>query len=220
MVSREEGYKRSAGKEALSLPIIESFFDRVLDIPLSRITDRDENYALGDFCTPNDRTIEAKGQEIDPSRYGGMNFVELFEVTRNPRHEGGFEVVADLLSMSPQQLAEVDVYDVPRRQHTTVGRPRCVSVSLGSISASAATVYVNYLMGGRHIYVYERDELMRHIWRAAPRGLLRGAGKSNEDTYAVKVPIADRRWSRTDGAWRWAGLGSADQAVGSLQALL
>lgn len=220
MVSRSEGYRRSAGKEALALDVAGLFFGTVVGAHLEVIADRDANNTLGDFRASSGATIECKSQPIDPIKYP-QNFVEVFETTQNDQHRSGLAAVADLLGMTVDELADVPVWMSKQRRTVSLGRPERVSVSIRSISAAAATVYVNPLMGGRHVYVYERDELMTAIKNAVSHGLIRGAGNSNEDTFAVRVPLADRRWSRGDDfVWHWHGVGVELDAIESLRTRL
>lgn len=194
------------------------FFRTIVGVPLEEITTEDENYERGDLRSEADVTMECKGQEIDPLRYP-QNFIEVFEETHNPRHAGGFEEVARLLGMSPDDLSRVRVR--PRgRPQVALGRPRFISVSIHSIGNSALTTYVNYVDGGKWVYVYDRAELLRHVKQAAPRGFGRGVGKSNEDTFSVFAPVADKRWQRVNGEWRWAGAGAFDAAITHLRAVL
>lgn len=199
MVSRNEGYRRGAGKEELSIAILRDFLEERVGRPGEPITGADENYRHGDLRFSPTVTIECKGQPIDPVRYK-QNFVELFEVTRNERHAGGFAAVAGILGMRENALAAASVRTGATRAE--LGRPTHLSVSITSISTAAFTAYVNYQEGGKHIYVYERDEIMGHIRRAvAGDSMVRGAGNSNEDTFAVFVPLPAMRWSRTGGSW-------------------
>jgi hypothetical protein len=220
VVSRSEGYRRSAGKEALALEVASLFFGTVVGARLEVIADKDANYSLGDFRASSGETIECKSQPIDPIKYP-QNFVEVFETTHNDQHRGGLADVAELLGMNVDQLADVPVWMSKQRRTVPLGQPERVSVSIRSISASAATVYVNPLMGGRHLYVYDRDELMAAIKKAVAQGLIRGAGNSNEDTFAVKIPLADCRWSRgADFVWHWHGVGVELDAIESLRSRL
>jgi hypothetical protein len=217
MVTRSEGYRRSAGKEGIALEVAGLFFGKVVGTRLETIADKDENYMLGDFRAPSGATIECKSQPIDPIKYP-LNFVEVFETTHNDEHSGGFATVADLLEMSEDELAAVPVWMPKQRRSVRLGRPERVSVSICSIAGSAATIYVNPLMGGRHVYVYRRDELITAVKKAVGQGLVRGAGNSNEDTFAVKVPLAGWRWSRGDDfVWHWQGVGVETDAVESLR---
>jgi len=75
---------------------------------------------------------------------------------------------------------------------------------------------VNYSNGGQHIYLYERTEILRYLSDGVKRGLVRGAGNSNEDTYAAFVPLARMRWSRRNGNW----VATGDQPEATSLALL
>lgn len=218
MVSRSEGYLRGAGKEELALAAAKDFFQQIVGVALADITDQNENYELGDLRSPAGITMECKGQEIDPDRYP-QNFIEVFETTQADRHAGGFEEVARLLGMSGDDLAQVRVRR-RGRPDTPLGRPPFISVSIHSMFNSALTSYVNYLDGGRWIYVYDRAELTGHLKRAVPRGLGRGVGKSNEDTFSVFAPVSDKRWRRTGGQWRWAGVREEGPAIAHLRGVL
>lgn len=63
MVSRNEGYRNSAGKERPSLDIVSSFLRSEFDVQLTAIEDAEENYRSGDFRTPWGSTIECKVEE-------------------------------------------------------------------------------------------------------------------------------------------------------------
>ncbi|MGA1361795.1 MAG: hypothetical protein ACO36A_02610 [Ilumatobacteraceae bacterium] len=202
MVTRNEGYGRGAGKEELALTALRGFLTEKIGNAGDEITGYDDNYRMGDLRFPSGTTVECKGQPIDPARYT-QNFVEVFEVTRNDLHMGGLDRAAELLGMSVADLTRTSVR--VRGTTGTVGDQPRVSVSISSIATAGFTAYVNYVDGGRHIYVYERDELMGHIRTAARRGFVRGAGNSNEDTFAVFVPLSRMRWSRSGASWRAAG---------------
>lgn len=202
MVSRNEGYRRGAGKEQISIAVLQEFLQVKLGKTGELITGYEDNYRFGDLRFPGGATIECKGQPIDPVRYK-QNFVELFEVTRNDLHLGGLQRLAELLRMS---VADLERCNVRFRGSTSrVGNLARVSVSVTSIASSAFTAYVNYINGGQHIYLYERTEILRYLSDGVKRGLVRGAGNSNEDTYAVFVPLARMRWSRLNGDWVAAG---------------
>lgn len=218
MVSRNEGYRRGAGKEAVAISILREFLRETAGNPGTVIDDPDENYLHGDLRFSPAVTLECKGQPIDPDRYP-QNFVEVFETTRNPRHSGGFAGVAGLLGLDEAALAAVTV----RTGATTsaLGVLPFVSTSITSIASSALTAYVNYNDGGRHIYLYRRDEILGHLRRAVVgNGLVRGAGNSNEDTFAVFVPLPSMRWARRNGAWVATGETEERVARGVLADLL
>ena len=218
MVTRNEGYRRGAGKEDLSIAILQEFLRSRIGNPGTVINDPQENYLHGDLRFPRPATIECKGQPIDPGKYR-QNFVEIFEVTANPRHADGFGSLASALGLEPRVLAATNV----RAGGTTsqVGVLPFVSVSIRSIVSSAFTAYVNYKDGGKHIYLYSRDEILGHI-RSALRGngFVRGAGNSNEDTFAVYVPLPGMRWSRQAGVWTANGSVTEDAAVAALASAL
>ena len=217
MVTRNEGYGRGAGKEELALAALRGFLKEKIGHHGDEITGYQDNYRLGDLSFPTGVTVECKGQPVDPARYP-QNFVEVFEVTRNDLHLGGLARTAELLGMSAEDLTRTRVR--ARGATGVVGNQQRVSVSISSIATAGFTAYVNYMDGGRHIYVYERDELMGHIRTAARQGFVRGAGNSNEDTFAVFVPLPAMRWARDGGRWVASGTGREDAALDLLRRTL
>jgi hypothetical protein len=213
MVSRSEGYRRGAGKEQLAVAILQDFLLDKLEYSGEVITDPDDNYRHGDLRFPTGSTIECKGQPIDPVRYP-QNFVEVFEVTRNDRHSGGLSQAASLLGLSLNELEDAKVRF--RSSESRVGKLPRVSVSITSISYATATAYVNYLNDGRHLYFYRRDEILSHIRTAVRRGFVRGAGNSNEDTFAVFIPLARMRWVKVNQDWQSSGEDSEEDALAQL----
>lgn len=204
MVSRSEGYRLGAGKEELALDVLERFLIQKMSVRTERIEGYDENYQFGDLCAPSGVTIECKGQGIDPVRFP-QNFVEVFEATNNAARAGGFADVAELLGLTVLELSEATVR-MRDGSLTTVGRLPYVSVSIRSIVQSRFTAYVNYEMGGKHIYLYENDEIVTAIREAVWTGMVRGAGRSNEDTFAVRIPVARMRWYRVGAQWIYGGV--------------
>ena len=180
-------------------------------IHLEEITDAEKNYRRGDFEVANGSSIECKGQPIDPSRYR-QNFVEVCEITQNPLHLHGFDDLAVSLDLSDQELESVQVSNKATGTKGTFERPACISVSLTPILGSALTAYINAADGGRHIYLYRREEILAHIKASVRTGVVRGAGMSNQDTIAVFIPISEWRWDRKSRAWTYSGTGSEPDA--------
>lgn len=215
-LTRAEGYRRGAPKEAEGINVSEDFLNRLLGLEpraISRIEGADENYRHGDLRLPNGKTIEVKRQPINPDRYP-MNFVEVGELTFNPRHFGGASSLAHLLNIDSETLASVSVKDFRSEGHptSTFGHPDHVSVSLTSIAGSQATIYVNPDQG--HLYIYRRDEIIDHVRRSVlNNNLRRGQGNSNDDGLAVLIPLPRWRFSKDkQGLWRFTGVGASAEA--------
>jgi hypothetical protein len=202
MISRNDGYRKSAGKEQISIAVLREFFRDKIGNSGELIVGAEENYRIGDLRFPQGLTIECKGQPIDPERYP-QNFVEVFEITENDRHLGGLSQIAELLDMTIDEIAQTTVRF--RGADSKVGNPPRVSVSITSICAAAYTAYVNSTNGGLYIYLYSRDEIVSHLRVAIRKGFVRGAGKSNQDTFAVFVPLAQMRWTKRSGFWSASG---------------
>jgi hypothetical protein len=214
-ISRNEGYRRSRGKEEPGLAVVESFFVDRVGIVLQRITDADENYRFGDLRCPGGQSIECKRQPIDPVRYR-KNFVEVCEETESARHADGFRDLARLLDVDEEWLASVPVTMGRARQ--LFGRP-WLSVSVTSMAGSALTVYVNPGPPAAHIYVYESPALLDSIRRSMRlEGMVRGAGMSNEDTFAVFLPLPSARWTASrDELWQYTGDGTEGAALAMIR---
>lgn len=218
-ISRGEGYRRGSGKEEGGLVLAEDFFARAVGVPLTRIRDPERNYADGDFDAPSGRTIECKRQPIDPRRYP-QNFVEVFEYSEQPRHRSGAAALCSILGAGLDELSDTRVR-VHGNGTSAVGRLPGASVSIRSIARAAYTVYANPDSAPQHLYVYEREELLGAI-RAAVRhsGFRRGMGNSNEDTFAVLVPLPRDRWERSDADWRYAGTAEENRAITVMRSTL
>ena len=211
MITRNEGYRRGAGKERLALNAFKDLANQKV-INIQEIVDADENYRRGDFEAVNGSSIECKGQPINPSRYR-QNFVEVCEITNNTLHLRGFGELAGYLDLSDQDLESVQVSNKATGTREIFGRPSCISVSLTPMFGSVLTAYINATEGGRqHIYLYRREEILQHIKTAVRAGVYRGAGNSNQDTIAVFIPISEWRWERKSQVWKYSGTGSEPDA--------
>ena len=202
-LSRPDGYRLSVGKEQVSLDVFSDFWSAEFKVVPTRIEGAEENFRFGDFRLDSSTTIEIKGQPINPQRYP-QNFVEVFEITQNPRHADGFSQLARHLQVSEKVLSCIPV-KTPTGTPAPLGHQKRISVSITSMTNARWTAYVNPADGGTHIYLYEQDELLSHIRRVVRRGFVRGAGNSNDDTFAVFVPLPTHRWERTGGRWAYAG---------------
>lgn len=214
-VTRAAGYRASRGKEQPAIEAVTGFFAGRLGVELATVDDPDSNWLLGDLVTGAGVHLEVKGQPVDPSRHP-LNFVEVCEVTGRERHADGLRVLAGVLGVTVDELAGFPVWDVPSRSRAVFGRPAGVSVSVRTLASARATAYVN--VAGGWLYVYGREELMGSVRAAVRAGMVRGAGRSNEDTVGVKVPLPRMRWRDDDGwGWVWAGDGDETDALSVLE---
>lgn len=210
MVTRDEGYRRSRGKEKGGLEVAQDFLRAVFDLTPDVIHCPHKNRTQGDLQVLL-QTVEVKRQPIDPDKYD-KNFVEVFEDTtarRKPHHHDGLARTAAYLGLTIEQLARSQYWDhrgEGKPERRTVGPLSHASASLASIAGSAFTIYVNPSEGMTWVYVYSRRYLLHELKQLVKRGQLRrGMGKSNEDTFACLVPISPARWKRHDGSWRFHG---------------
>jgi len=216
VVSRDEGYRLAKGKEGPALEMATEFFRRVIGVEPRVVTDFVENWENGDLCFPSGEYGECKGQPIDPEKYP-MNFVELCEVTSNRLHHDGMQRVADAIGVDYWQLADASVWD-DREGHKKLvafGVPELVSPSIHTISSARVTIYVNAVSPTAHLYLYGRNEIVRYVREAVlSQELVRAAGRSNDDTFGVKIPLPSMRWiSQEGGGWEYFGDGIGQDAV-------
>ena len=222
-LSRTEGYARSRGKEHAGIEAARTFLQTHAGVPTALIEGAEDNYRLGDLRTPSGRTVEVKRQPINPAKYR-QNFVEVFEVTSNDRHRDGMHRLAGLLEVPVEAIEQLTYRD--HRQtppaRVALGAQPAVSVSITSLLTAAYTVYVNPGPGEQHLYCYGRGELAGHLRTAMPGTLRRAAGMSNDDTFAVLVPLAVHRWSRPgdEQPWTYTGQGHEEQALARLSQVL
>jgi hypothetical protein len=204
--------------------MLSEFFRRVVGVEPRVVTEAGENWECGDLLFPSGAYAECKGQPIDPERYP-LNFVEVCEVTDNPRHADGMDRLAACLGVDYWELADADVWDdrAGHKELLPFGEPRMVSPSFHTISSARVTAYVNATSPTAHIYLYGRNEIVGLVREAVVRGdgMVRGAGRSNEDTFGVKIPLPAMRWtSREGGGWEYAGLRGGQWAVDKLLSVL
>jgi hypothetical protein len=203
MVSRNEGYRRSSGKEEISLSIVETFLKEELGLTTNRITDPLENYEKGDLLLGSGFSVEVKSQPIDPDKYH-RNFVEVAEVTSNPKHSQGVESLSRVLKINLDDLQNALVSDkrLIYDKQSIFGYPPSLSNSILSMTGSTATIYVNPSNGGSHIFIYPRRQILDFIrTEVLTNGFVRGAGQSNEDTLAVFIPTPRLRWRKKGSQW-------------------
>lgn len=216
-ISRSAGYKAGAGKEEAALRTFESLLAARFKVSATRVTDAQENYEFGDFRFERGNTVECKGQPIDPAVYE-QNFIEVFEDTSRgaqPHHATGFDLVAAAAGMQPDALAALPVRANPKRSRlrsrSSLGRLPFVSASIHTFVHAVAVAYVNSEKG--IVALYESKQLLNMVRDAMTKGgLMRGAGRSNDDTFSVFVPYPDLIWERTATSFRFAGTGAGDAA--------
>lgn len=203
-LTRGDAYLRNAWKGPIAEGVVEDLCRQWLAVPLSPITDPEEQRTRGDFRTPSGLTIEVKGQKIDPRAYGGLNFVGVFEEDRKrrPYLREGFSRTARALGIDEAELAAFRWSS--KTAKGVVGRPSHVDAAICSVAGSAWTIYArNAPPEPTFVYVYESPALIRSVLDAMRAHELElGAGGSNQDTYGVKVPVPAIVFARESGVWR------------------
>lgn len=210
-VNRNEGYDKGRLLGPIGERVAADFVEYVTATGVSLVKEEEANYRVGDLRVGDSKqSIEVKSQGIDPTKYN-LNFVEVFEDMSeskskpNPNHADGFAQTAKHLSMSEDDLAEVEVRDCrsgPPIHTGPLGRPVMVSASLTSIAGSVATIYTNnHNRGNEWLYLYRSPELLRLIRNAVRQGLDLGRGISNDRTYSVRVRVPETVWRRNAPGW-------------------
>jgi hypothetical protein len=214
-ITRTEGYKLGVSKEQGALDVFEDFMKHKLNIDAEFVTDKTENWKKGDFKLKNGKYIEVKGQPVDPEKYP-VNFVEIGEITNKPYHTEGYKDLGDILSLS-SPLSDVKVLDKSTNARYNLGEPYALSVSIASMGNNTTYAYVNQTK--EIVYLYTAKTLLNFIREALDkRGIIKGAGKSNEDTLAVLVPNAAAIWKKTNGEWKFIGNGDENVILNWLEA--
>jgi hypothetical protein len=204
-ITRTEGYKLGVSKEQGALDVFTDFMSQKLNIDAEFITDKTENWKSGDFKLSNGKYIEVKGQPVDPEKYP-VNFIEIGEVTDKPYHANGYKVLEDILKLS-SPLSDVKVFDKPKSSYYKLGEPYALSVSIASMGNNTTYAYVNQTK--EIVYLYTAKTLLNLIRESlVKRGIVKGAGKSNEDTLGLFVPNATAIWKKINGEWKFIGSGS------------
>ena len=210
LITRNNGYRLAAGKEEQGIAATKQFFKQVFGVEPIDITDSEENYRHGDLRIAETCTVEVKSQPIDPAKYSGQNFVEVFEETEKEKHAGGKAQLCQILHLNETVFANLTYYCCNRRRtYRLDGLSDRLSVSLVPVAGSTWTVYVNpYCSSRRHIYLYRSSILILEVQKAVMQSkLLKGSGKSNNVTYGVKIPIPPLRWTGNESTWQWSGDG-------------
>ena len=144
--------------------------------------------------------------------------MEVCETTQNPRHEGGYAELASILDVDA--APRVDLFWSPPRTSSAyrLDAERRPSISIHTFVSAAIVGYVN---PEQHIYLYRSRDLLGAIRRAVASGpMVRGAGNSNADTFAVFVPVADWRWAKLGTSWAYGGPGREPDAIDGVRAAL
>lgn len=223
-LTRNEGYRLGAPKEAAGIECARDFLSRLLKIEkdtVEMIEGADQNYRLGDLKLPAGHTLEVKRQPINPTRYP-LNYVEVGELTFNPRHTNGAADLSRILQMNQDELANVSLRDfrTDGRPSSQFGSPEFLSVSLTSIAGSRATIYTNPDDG--YLYLYSRDEILGHVRKSVKNNnMRRGQGNSNDDGLAVLIPLPKWRFRQDKkGLWHFDGPGDRGEELRALRAYL
>lgn len=209
-VTRNQGYELGRHKEDPALDVVRDCIAQVIGLEARVIDDPARNKRHGDLEMVG--TAECKGQPIDPDRYP-HNFVEVFEdltALARDHHRDGLARTATILGISEDQLAKAKYRDhrTPNREMKVVGELSHVGASMESIWGSDLTIYANAAPASTFVYFYTKAFLLQAVREAVVADRLqRAMGRSNEDTFAVMVPISPARWQRVEGAWKYVGQG-------------
>lgn len=202
-LTRNEAYKQNAKKERLAVAVFEDFLKQKTSGKYEEITDYLQNWMYGDLRLENGKYIEIKGQPIDPTKYNGMNFVEVAEITQNPLHSDGSEKLSIILE---RNVEEINVYNKQTGTKGKLGIQPFLNVSITSMGNGTAYAYVNHQQ--EIIYLYSAKKLLGLIKASIEnKGMTQGAGRTHKDTLGVTVPIPVAIWKKENGSWNFIGSG-------------
>lgn len=200
IITRNEGYKRAAGKEEQSENIFSNWTE-TYNIDTTKTQGYDNNRLYGDYMLSNNSFLELKSQNV--GQYS-KNFVEIGEYTKNSLHNEGFNT----LSKHLQQYAITDLENIKltnrNKTITTFGKPEHFNIGLTPVFNGAHIMYIN--ISTELIYFYSNKKFLTHIMKAiANNGFHRGLGMSNEDSVAVFIPNSEVSWQKQDNKWVYTG---------------
>lgn len=200
MITRNEGYRRSAGKEELSLAIFDEWATQY-NITNSRIEGYENNRLQGDIMLQNKSTIELKSQNIGAY---AQNFIEVGELTTNPLHATGYDKLC--LILEPYGVSALSEVKVTNRDKsvTTFGVPRFFNVGFTPVANGANIMYINN--DTSLMYFYTAKKFMSLVANAiVNKGFSRGLGMANEDSVSVFIPNSEVAWKKNNGTFAYIG---------------
>lgn len=212
-LTRNEAYRQNAHKETLAVEVFEDFLKAKVSSDYESVEDYYENWTRGDIKLGNGKYIEIKGQPIDPTKYNGMNFVEVAEITSNPKHADGSEKLSIILE---RDISNIKVNNKQTGESGTLGKPDCLNIAITSMSNGTAYAYVNHNLG--IIYLYSAQKLLGLIKNSIEtKGITQGAGRTHKDTLGVTVPIPVAIWKKENGTWNFIGSGEEEKILDVLK---
>lgn len=200
IITRNEGYKRAAGKEEQSENIFYNWSENY-GINTTKTQGYDNNRLYGDYILPNNSFLELKSQNV--GQYS-KNFIEIGEYTRNTLHSEGYETLSK--HFKGYGITDLENIKLTNRNKTitTFGKPEHFNVGMTPVFNGAHIMYIN--ISTELIYFYSNKKFLSHIMKAvANNGFHRGLGMSNEDSVAVFIPNSEVSWQKQGNEWVYTG---------------
>ena len=185
-LTRNEGYKRAAGKEQIASAI---FLDwaKHYNFDIEEIKGYESNRTIGDYYL-NGKPVECKSQPI--GKYN-QNFIELGEITANPIHSNGWQSLKDMLITNGTSITHMEEYTY-------------FNYALTPATNGAHMIYIN--RDTQLIYVYSSQRFIKEVATAVKeKGIQRGLGKSHKDTLSCFIPNATAVFQKINGEWTYKG---------------
>jgi hypothetical protein len=219
-LDRNAGYKLGKPKEAISIERFNHFLDTKITTAHTSITDKNTQWQHGDIRLGNGKYIEVKGQGINPTKFGGYNFIELGEATNNPIHAAGFDNLKNILGIP--NLESMVIRDKNNNMDAPFGSPAMFNVGLTPASNNSVYAYVNNKREDSnefYIYLYSAKTLLSMVSGAILSGASKislGAGGANSVTYGITIPVAKAVWQRINNEWVFVGSGNEKAIIAAI----
>lgn len=207
MITRNQGYRLSKGKEEASQELFTEWAD-TFGIDAMKIEGYENNRIKGDYFT-GINTLELKSQNIGAY---AQNFIEIGEITKNPIHADGYNRLSEIFA--PFGISDLSNVSVINRDKTVVkfGTPEFFNVGFTPVTNGANIMYINNATS--LIYFYTAKKFLHLVADAiAAKGFTRGLGRANMDSVAVFIPNSEITWEKRNGVYTYTGNPAYETAV-------
>lgn len=202
--------RSSALSKETAINLAHDFLSRLLRVEkddISRIEWNPGSPRMGDLLLPSSINIEVKARAVNPSRYP-LNHIAVADLDFDSSSKYGFYDLARILKSTPEELSNslVREFGYNTAETFNLGTPEHFKMLLNPIASCSITMYIN--SKENFIYIYKRDELLKHISTAIRNsGFRKGQGGEHPNRLSVLVPLPRWRFSMDKhGQWRYTGV--------------
>ncbi len=170
---------------------------------------------------PSGKTIDLQNRLVNPDRYP-LHYIEIANLTFNPRSNDGAAVLAHSLGIDLQKLTQLPIRSLknPTALKQPLGNPQFLSPTFAVTLGSDATLYTEG--SGKHVFIYTREEMKALVRKIVQTGnVRRGPGTLNTEVLSVLIALPKWRFEKDKrGLWRYEGDGTAGIEVHNLREFL